>query len=93
VSALYDLRSPATHGGTLKPRSAATSVDAILRENFELYVVLLKTFCWLARKTRLEGLRLGPANRLFCQPSAKLQSASNGKLDVTGTPLNGHLAI
>jgi hypothetical protein len=58
--ALYDLRNQATHGGTLKPRSTEKSVDEILRDSFELYVVLMKKLLGLRAKPDWKALELGP---------------------------------
>jgi hypothetical protein len=61
VSALYDLRNQATHGGTLRAKSADKSVEDILRESFDLYVVLMKRLLGLRAKPDWKALELGPA--------------------------------
>jgi hypothetical protein len=61
VSALYELRNQATHGGTLKARSAEKPVDNVIQESFEVYVVLLKKLLSLRTKPDWKALELGPA--------------------------------
>jgi hypothetical protein len=59
VSALYDLRNQATHGSTLKAKSSDKSVEQILQENYDLYVVLMKKLLSLRLKPEWKSIELG----------------------------------
>ena len=59
VSALYDLRNQATHGGTLKAKSPDSSVEQILQENYNLYVLLMKMLLTLRVKPEWKSVELG----------------------------------
>lgn len=59
VSALYELRNQATHGGTLKSKSADRSVEQLLQENYDLYVLLMKKLLSLRLKPEWKSVELG----------------------------------
>jgi hypothetical protein len=59
VSALYELRNQATHGGTLKAKSSDKSVEQILQENYDLYVLLMKRLLSLRLKPEWKSVELG----------------------------------
>jgi len=58
IAALYDLRNQATHGGTLRPRSASQTVDGIVATSARLYVELTRTLLALPSKPRQLSLSL-----------------------------------
>jgi hypothetical protein len=60
IAALYDLRNKATHGGTLKPRSASKTVDGIVAASTRLYVELTKTLLALPSKPDWKAIELEP---------------------------------
>jgi hypothetical protein len=60
LSALYELRNQATHGGTLKARAVKRPVDEILQENSELYVLLMKRLLALRLKPDWKAVELEP---------------------------------
>jgi hypothetical protein len=60
LSALYELRNQATHGGTLRVRSPNRTVDEILQENSELYVLLMKRLLALRLKPDWKAVELEP---------------------------------
>ena len=59
VSALYNLRNQATPGGTLQSGSADKSVEQILQENYDLYVLLMKKLLSLRLKPEWKSVELG----------------------------------
>ncbi len=60
IGALYELRNQATHGGTLKAKAVKRSVDDILQENSELYVLLMKRLLALRLKPDWKAVELEP---------------------------------
>jgi hypothetical protein len=60
IGALYELRSQATHGGTLKTRSSKKPPDQIFDESCEVYVALMKKLLDLSEKPDWKALELGP---------------------------------
>jgi hypothetical protein len=57
---LYELRNQATHGGTLKAKPTKKSVDELLQENSELYVLLMKRLMALRLKPDWKAIELEP---------------------------------
>jgi hypothetical protein len=60
ISTLYELRNQATHGGTLKAKPTKKSVDELLQENSELYVLLMKRLMALRLKPDWKAIELEP---------------------------------
>jgi hypothetical protein len=60
ISALYELRNQATHGGTLKAKAVKKPVDEILKENSELYLLLMERLLALRLKPDWKAVELEP---------------------------------
>lgn len=60
VSTLYELRSQATHGGTLHSKSRKKPEDELLQESCDVYVKLMKRLLCLPDKPDWKSLELGP---------------------------------
>jgi hypothetical protein len=60
INALYELRNQATHGGTLKAKPVKRPVDEILRQNSDLYVLLMKRLLALRLKPDWKAIELEP---------------------------------
>jgi len=78
ISALYDLRNQAAHGGTLKAKSTRKPVDQIIQENCDLYIMLMKGLLALRLEPDWKSVELEPAEATVSRTGGKDRQSPAG---------------